>query len=99
MRKLAAAQHTEFKVWVFTRAELARFVMVEILFSSALYAGLKRVNGHEVIAILGSSIGTHLYKYWRPDVRIMGWRAGRQSHSLPWSQNLDGSGIEHSLTG
>jgi len=89
MRKLAAIEHTEFTVWVFTRAELVKFVMVEIVFSSALYAGLKRVNGHEAIAILGSSIGTHLCKYWGPGGRFLRWRAGRQPHYLPWNLNMD----------
>lgn len=92
MPRLAAAQHTEFTVWVFTRAELVKFVMVEILFSSALYAGLKRVNGHEAIAILGSSIGTHLCKYWGPRVRWQIWRGGKLPQPLPWGE----LGIERS---
>ncbi len=81
MRRLVA---TEFTVWVFTRSELVKFVMVEILFSSALYAGLRRVNGHEAIAILGSSIGTHLFKYVGPGGRFSVWRSKKQPQALPW---------------
>ncbi|MWV45832.1 hypothetical protein GRF59_19640 [Paenibacillus sp. HJL G12] len=82
MRGLRA---TEFTVWVFTRTELVKFVVVEILFSSALYAGLKRVNGHEAIAILGSSVGTHLFKYVGPGGKFPVWRSKKRLQHLPWS--------------
>jgi len=88
MRKLAASQHTEFQIWVFTRGDLVKFAIVDILFSSALYAGLRRINGHETIAFLGSSIGTHLCRYLRYRGLFLRLLPGKSIRRLPWSLNL-----------
>ncbi|WP_160039053.1 hypothetical protein [Paenibacillus sp. USDA918EY] len=89
MRKLAAAQPAEFQVWVFTRADLAKFIIIDIVFSSALYAGLRRVNGHDTIAILGSSVGTHLCKYLQNRGLLPKLRAGKPVRQLPWRLTPD----------
>jgi hypothetical protein len=61
---------------------------------------LKRINGHDAIAILGSSIGTHLCKYWRwrygSRFRL---RPGKYIQYLPWSLSIEQVGIKPSLTG
>lgn len=84
MRKLAGIHQKEFQVWVFTRADLAKFVIVDVMFSTALYAGLRRINGHETIAILGSSIGTHLCRYLRCRGLFLRLRPGTWIRR-PWS--------------
>ncbi|GAB6992022.1 hypothetical protein [Paenibacillus pini] len=74
----------EFTIWIVTRADMRKFLIFEILFSSALYAGLKTINGHDLIAMIGSSVGTNFCKRWpsdrfpsylfrRKDLQVMSW--------------------------
>ena len=80
-------RRSEFAVWVVSRSDVFTFVVYEIILSSAVYAGLKRANGHELIAILGSSVSTTVCKKWVRLDALAWWRRGRGLHIVPWPKS------------
>lgn len=77
-------RRSEFTVWTVTRADVVKFIMYEMVLSSAIYAGLKRMNGHELIAILGSSVSTTLCKQGINRGYFTRWIPRHELQVVPW---------------